>query len=111
MTTITGFKADHYGAYIEKDPQATLDYSIDWSDWLTANADVATSIWTVSSITGDPTPLHLNANSIAAVTNVTTVYIDAGSSGNTYTVTNKVTTTNSLIDERYFRIRVQNRSL
>jgi hypothetical protein len=30
MATLTGFKTDRVGAYIEKDPYAQLDYSLDF---------------------------------------------------------------------------------
>jgi hypothetical protein len=111
MTTITGFKADQYGAYIEKDPQANLDYSVDWSDWLAQGDNLRTSSWTISTVSGDGSPLTQTANTTNTNTSTSTIYVSGGSAGNTYTVTNHITTDNGLVDERYFRIRVKNRSL
>jgi hypothetical protein len=34
MATLTGFKQDRAGFYIEKDPYALLDYSFDWTNWI-----------------------------------------------------------------------------
>jgi len=111
MTIITGFKADQYGAYIEKDPDATLDYSVDWTDWLAQGDSLQTSVWTVSTVTSDYRPLLQNSNTVNTVTSVGTVFISNGSAGNTYTLTNRVTTDSGLTDERYFRMRIKNRSL
>lgn len=111
MTTITGFKADQYGAYIEKDPDAILDYSIDWTDWLAQGDSLQTSVWTVSTVTADYRPLVQNSNTVNTVTSVGTVFIGNGSAGNTYTLTNRITTDSGLTDERYFRMRIKNRSL
>jgi hypothetical protein len=109
MTTTTGFRTDRLGSYIEKDPDARLDYTIDWSDWV-SNDTLQTAVWRTSTITGDPAPLTLVSNVTNTGQGVSTVLITGGSAGNTYTVTCKVTTTNALIDERYFRIIAKNRT-
>ena len=34
MATLTGYKRDIYGLYIDKDPESTLQYTFDWQNWL-----------------------------------------------------------------------------
>lgn len=112
MTTITGYLRDRTGAYIEKDPQARLDYTIDWSDWLVGSATITNSHWTVSTIASDPLPMaEFKSNVLDAGTALCTVYLANGSIGNTYTITNRITTTDNLVEERFFRIVVKDRTL
>ena len=111
MTTQTGFRQDNLGSYIDKDPGAVLTYSIDWSDWMPTNDTIANSVMTVSTITGDPTPLIVTSQGFVANTSVAFAHLDNGSAGNVYTVTNTITTTDGSVDVRRFRIKVANRYL
>ena len=108
MTTQTGFKQDVQGSYIEKDPGATLIYSLDWSDWLEGSDLVANSTMTVNTIAG---AANVNVVSSGISGNVTYAELSGGSAGNTYTVTNTITTDNGLIDVRRFKLKVVNRYL
>ena len=112
MTTISGYKTDRIGAYIEKDPDARLDYTVDWADWIVGGDQIASAHWTVSTIASDPLPLsQFQSNVLTAVDHRCTVYLANGSVGNTYTITNRITTTQGIRDERFFRIIVKQRSL
>jgi hypothetical protein len=111
MTQLTGFKTDRIGSYIEHDPDATLDYTMDWSDWLSSGDPLDTVIWRVSTITGDPAPMTLGSNTTNTITGVSTVLVSGGSAGNVYTLTCRITTDNGLIDERFFRLFAKNRTL
>jgi hypothetical protein len=111
MTQLTGFRSDRQGAYIEKDPDATLDYSMDWSDWLSAGDNIATATWSVSTITGDADPVTVDSSSTNTLTGIATAIVSGGTVNNTYTLKCHVTTDNGLIDERTFRLLVKNRSL
>lgn len=111
MTTQTGFRQDNIGSYIDKDPGATLVYSIDWTDWLESGDAIANSAMTTTTITGDPAPLTIVSNGFQANTDIAYAEISGGSAGNLYTITNTITTENGLIDRRAFRIRVQARYL
>jgi hypothetical protein len=105
---LNGFRKDRDGAYIVKDPQSILDYSVDWSDWLVGADAIDTSVWTVSTFTGDTAPLEEESASDAS--GIATVILSGGTAGKIYTVTNNITTTSGLVDERYFRIVVKNKS-
>ncbi len=111
MTTQTGFRQDHLGSYIDKDPGAVLTYQIDWSDWMPANDTIANSTMTVSTVTGDPTPMLVTDSGFQANTSITYAELDNGSAGNVYTVTNTITTTDGAVDVRRFRVKVVQRYL
>lgn len=111
MTQLTGFKKDAIGSYIEKDPQSVLDYTIDWTDWLINNDALSTMTWTISTISGDASPLAKTSDLIDLSTNKTTIYVSGGTANNNYRVTCRITTDAGLTEERYFRIFVRDRSL
>jgi len=112
MTTIqtTGFRQDNLGAYITKDPTAQLIYTLDWSQWLTANDTVQSVTYTLQVRANDPTPLVLVAHGLAQNNTETYCEISGGGASKVYQVTATITTQNNLIDSRSFRIKVENRS-
>jgi hypothetical protein len=81
----------------DKDPQATLDYTIDWAQWL-AGDTIQTSSWIVQ------TGITLSASSNTTTT--TTVWLSLGTAGQTYKVTNMITTTAGRTTEQSFNVRV-----
>ena len=83
-----------------KDPDAVLDYAVDWSRWL-AGDEIATSDWTV--------PSGLTHVSDSKTTTKATVWLSGGTVGQSYTVTNRITTTGGRTEERSFTIRVEER--
>ena len=84
-----------------KDPNAVLDYSIEWSKWL-AGDQIATSEWSTSD-----QALEASGGSITATR--TTIWLSGGTVSQSYTVTNQVTTVGGRTDERSFTILVQDR--
>ena len=109
MPDISGYKRDVVGAYIEKDPAATLDYTVDWSDWMPLSSNLNTAVFTTSTITGDTAPLTID--STAVVNDLAVAVISGGTAGEIYTITNTITTDNSETDSRQFRIKVVKRQL
>lgn len=83
-----------------KDPEATLDYSVDWTKWL-AGDTIQTSEWTV--------PAGLTQVSSSNTNSKATVWLSGGTAGQSYTVTNHITTAGGRTDERSITIRVQDR--
>lgn len=110
MATLTGYLKDNEGLYIVKDPSANLDYSIDWSDWLPAGSTVSTSSWTLEDVTGDTTPLTGSGAQIIG-NDKTVITINGGTTGYIYKIYNTITTSGGLTERRYFRIKVEARSL
>jgi hypothetical protein len=83
-----------------KDPNAVLDYNIDWTRWL-AGDQIATSEWII------PSGLTKVADSKTAAS--ATVWLSGGSVGQSYTVTNRITTAAGRTEDRSFTIRVEER--
>jgi hypothetical protein len=86
-----------------KDPNAQLDFSVDWSDWLTGEEIISASSWTI------PDGLTLVSQSYTNTT--ATVFLSGGTVGRSYLVQNRITTNNATprIDDRSFEVYVENR--
>jgi hypothetical protein len=108
MSYLTGFRTDRQGSFIVKDPQATLDYSIDWSEWIANNDNIDSSEWFISEIDDDADPLIEVSNFNTSL--IATIIVSGGTAGNIYTLTNRITTDNELVDERFFRIVVKEKT-
>jgi len=83
-----------------KDPDAILDYSVDWAKWL-AGDQINTSDWTV--------PVGLTKTLDATTATKATVWLSGGAAGQSYTVTNRITTTGGRTEDRSFIVKVENR--
>lgn len=83
-----------------KDPDAVLDYKVDWSDWLDTDT-IVTSDWTVP--TGLTLELETNTTTIA------TVWLSGGAVATSYNVTNEITTADGRTDDRTITIKVKER--
>jgi len=79
-----------------KDPNAVLDYAIDWSSWLAT--EEAISSHTVTVETG------LTKDSDSESDGVVTVWLSGGIAGTTYTVAVKIVTDAGRTDERSFLV-------
>jgi hypothetical protein len=84
-----------------KDPDATLDWRFDWTDWLDDGETITASVMTVSA----GLVLVSQSNSVSAAT----VWVSGGTTGSVYSVANRITTSAGRIDERTITIRVTNR--
>lgn len=103
----TGFQRDVQGYWIEKDPQAQLIYSLDWSDWLQSNDTVASVQYTVSP-SAAAQDLEIVQSGVQLGT-LTFVELRDGVVNETYTVQARITTVDGRIDVRRFRIKCKNR--
>jgi len=86
-----------------KDPNAVLDYSIDWSTWLATSETITASSWTVPTGITQTTPAPSFTNTI------TTIWLLGGTVGTTYTLTNHITTNQGRQDDRSITIQVVER--
>lgn len=96
----------------KKDPASTLDYILDWAEWLIDGDFITASSWTIQAIAGDPAPLVEVAapgGQPSFENLIARIWLDAGTRGNTYTVTNRITTDEGRVDERSIFIEVKNR--
>lgn len=71
-----------------KDPEEVLDYDLDWSSRLPDGDAITTSAWALSS----PPDSALVINSETETTTVTKVWLSGGTLGQTYELTNHITT-------------------
>jgi hypothetical protein len=83
-----------------KDPNAVLDYSIDWTRWL-AGDQIAAGEWIV------PSGLTKMADSKTSTS--ATVWLSGGTADQSYIVTNRITTAAGRTEDRSFTIRVEER--
>jgi hypothetical protein len=111
MSTITGYKYDTEGAYIEKDRLATLTYTIDWTDWLAAGEVLSAVSYTITAPTYNPTPLTISTSGILGGNKITYVKLAAGTVNKVYIVTAAITTDSGAVDRRQFKVKVENRTL
>jgi hypothetical protein len=90
-------------ARITKDPQATLDYVVDWSKWLeTSSNDVVSSVvWIV--------PNGLVKTTSAFTDTTATVWLSGGVLGRVYTITCRVTTLAGRTQDYSFQLICQDR--
>lgn len=95
-------------AAFEKDPDARLDYLIQWSAWLASGDSIASVTWSVTS--GDGALLVCSGSYAPSVSGTTsTVWLEGGTVGVDYAVRARITTTLGRIDDRTLIIRVRAR--
>ena len=83
-----------------KDPQATTDYSIDWTAPLTAAGDtIATSSWTTDAGVAIAKSTYTGY--------VATAFVSGGTVGSSYSVTNTITTAGGLTLAQNFIVKIQ----
>jgi hypothetical protein len=97
-----------------KDPEATVDFSVDWSAWLQTDELIASSSWAVASgDEEDEDPVTIGSGDYASTSSDTaaTVWLLGGTDGTNYRVTNTITTdsTPPRVDERSIYVSVQHR--
>ena len=86
----------------KKDPNAVLDYTLDWSAYLTPLVDVITSVtWILSS--------GLTKVSQSNTTTTATAFVSGGVLGNTETLTCRITTAAGRTDDRTVLLRIVTR--
>ncbi|MCJ7440416.1 MAG: hypothetical protein MUO25_02375 [Thermoanaerobaculaceae bacterium] len=83
-----------------KDPNAVLDYSIDWSHYLGTDT-IATATWTVQA--------GLTKVTESKTTTTATVWLSGGTAGTDYPVICRITTVGGRTDDRTITIRVRER--
>lgn len=83
-----------------KDPDAILDYAVDWATWLGSDT-IATSAWVVPS--GITEVSDTNTSTVAVI------WLSGGTAGSTYNIVNRITTAGGRTEDRTIVIRVQER--
>lgn len=107
----TGYLKDSQGAYIVKDPGSTLDYTIDWTDWLgSTDGDICDAV--TYTVDAGLDPSSAIGGSETAVTDTTTrITLTGGTAGTIYNVRAEMTTAAGRIVVRNFRVKVEAQQL
>ncbi len=82
----------------QKDPDAVLDYTLDWTPFLSGDT-ILTSTWLV--------PTGITKDSDSKTSSTATVILSGGTARNTYIVTNRIVTVGGIKDDRSLRIFVE----
>ena len=101
MTATTGFERDNLGAFIRKDPEASLDYQLDYTNYLATGDLISTSTVTVD------TGITKVADTIDATNKIVSITLSGGTEGTVYTIKNTITTDNGRIAVKRFRVKVE----
>ena len=114
MATLTGFKRDAKGVFIEKDPFATLDYTLDFTNWVPEGYTIASLTVTASNVNDDSTSLVVDSTSHTNY--LASAILSGGEAGQIYNVEYRVTfstsdSTADRQDSRNFRIKCVERQL
>lgn len=86
----------------EKDPNEVLDYDIDWSARFLSSEQISTSVWTL--VEGD---VVLGVEEYT--TNLTKVWLSAGSVGQICKIRNRVTTNQGRTMDQTVYVRIKER--
>jgi hypothetical protein len=98
---VTGTGADAKNTIV-KDPNAVLDYTFDWSEWLDAITDTIASKTIVAE-----TGITNDSSSISGKTVI--AWLSGGTAGVTYRVTCRIVTAGARTDDRSIFIKVKER--
>ena len=85
-----------------KDPDAVLDYSVDWTTWLGGD-EIASSEWLLEE------GAEIEVASDSKTATKTTVWLRGGNAGATYLVTNRIVTAGGRTDDRTISVKVEDR--
>tara|TARA_R110002051_G_scaffold216607_3_gene280900 strand:+ start:2547 stop:2909 length:363 start_codon:yes stop_codon:yes gene_type:complete len=119
MSDLTGFLRDNKGIYIVKDPNANIQYAINFENYLKSGDTILDDssgepTVTLGTISGDASPLAFptsHSTDVTASTTKVTFRVNAGTAGNVYPVEVKVVTANGDTDVRHFRIICEDKQL
>jgi len=114
MANLTGFRRDNKGAFIEKHPNANVQYGVDFTDYLNSGDAISAAVVSIETISGDSAPIALPTNAgtdVVVAGALVNVRLNGGTSGNEYNIDVQITTTNGDTDSRRFRIIVGSKHL
>ncbi len=87
---------------VRKDPDAELDYTMSWVEWLAEASDtISTSLWIAEA--------GITIASQSNTTTAATVWLSDGTNEENYEVTNRITTIGGRTDDRTIIVKVRNR--
>ena len=112
--SLTGFEKDNKGIFATKDPDANIEYALDFVDYLNTGDSLSSVTVTIGTITGDAAPLAFptNAGTDVSISGTKAILrVSAGTAGNIYPIEVKIVTADGDTDSRHFRLIVKNKEL
>ena len=101
MTATTGFERDNVGLFIRKDPEAVMNYSVDYSTFLESGDSISSQTTTVDAgMTVDSSSIHNNNKQVL-------MQLSSGVAGTAYTVKVTANTNDGLTFVHRFRIKCE----
>lgn len=89
----------------DKDPDALLDYEMEWGDWLDGDT-ISNSEWIVpAGITKDP----VKGDRVSDAGTETIIWLQGGTEGQKYILTNRITTAAGRIDDRTVTLKIRSK--
>lgn len=88
--------------WIVKDPDARLDYTWDWTEWLEDSADSIASAQVTSTGTVDAEAPVINEGNV-------TCFLSGGKEGTTQSATCRITTAAGRVDDRTLYLKLKSR--
>ncbi|QBZ72713.1 hypothetical protein PP304_gp091 [Gordonia phage Phendrix] len=92
-----------YDCY-NKDPDAVLDYGLEWDDWVIGGDTIVSSSW---EVTGTDSSLVIDSDFQDVLT--TGVWLSGGTVGSLYILTNHIETSAGREDDRSFSVYIVER--
>lgn len=83
-----------------KDPDAYLDYTIDWTEWLGTDT-ITSSSWAA--------PTGITIASTTTTTTLSAAWVSGGTHGEDYDLRCRIVTTGGRTDDRSIRLQVRHR--
>ncbi|MAG25900.1 hypothetical protein CMI47_10015 [Candidatus Pacearchaeota archaeon] len=115
MANLTGFRRDNDGLFATKDPSSNIQWGLDFTDYLASGDSISSASATISTVTGDSTPLDFPTNMATDVYitggKLVSIRLEAGSVQNVYTIKVTIVTAQGDTDARSFRVIVQEKTL
>ena len=86
-----------------KDPDAILDYKVDWSEWLDTDETISTQTTLASTgITVESSGIFDSSTSVVA-------WLSGGTANSRYRITSRITTSAGRTDDRSYMVSIKER--
>ena len=86
-----------------KDPDALIDYIVEWSEWMPTGDNL------VSANTTAQSGITVDSQAVTTASALHTIWLSGGAPGTTYRITSRIYTNGGRRDERSFFVRVRER--
>ncbi len=88
-----------------KDPASSVDYSVDWSEWLSASESIASTTWSI-----DPSSASAPSLGVETTSDTTrSVFVSGGTLGERYRLNCRIQTDGGRTADRSLIIRIAER--